>query len=82
MKIFNMTALDWFTFFMGSGLIGAFVFKLKGAQAWATFLLAWILIAVFVHRILGIQTQAGYYLGLNKDPKYPKIDVMHPVSMD
>lgn len=68
-----MKIIDWLTFFMGSGLIGALVFKLKGAQAWAIFLLAWTFILVYVHRILGIQTQVGYYLGLNKDPQYPEI---------
>jgi hypothetical protein len=74
MKILDMTALDWLTFFMGSGLVGAFVFKLKGAQAWAIFLLAWILVAVFIHRVLGVQTQAGYYLGISKNPRYPDIN--------
>jgi len=73
-KIFNMTILDWLTSFMGSGLVGALVFKLKGAQAWAIFLLAWILIGLFVHKFLGIQTQPGYYLGITKDPKYPDIN--------
>jgi hypothetical protein len=70
----KMTILDWFTFFMGSGLVGAFVFKLKGAQAWAIFLLAWTFVLVSVHKVLGIQTQVGYYLGISKNPKYPDIN--------
>jgi hypothetical protein len=73
MKVLNMTVLDWLTFFMGSGLIGKFIFNIKGAQAWAIFLLAWILVVVAVHKLLGVQTQVGYYIGLSKNPKYPGI---------
>ena len=69
-----MTVLDWLTFFTGSGLVGAFVFKLKGAQAWAIFLLAWTFVLVSVHKVLGVQTQVGYYLGISKNPRYPDIN--------
>ena len=77
-----MKIIDWLTFFMGSGLIGAFIFKLKGAQAWAIFLLAWTFVLVFVHKVFGVQTQLGYYIGLSKDPQYPEIDVLYPSKSD
>ena len=71
--IFGLTLLQWAASFMGVGLIGAFVLKLKGPQAWGLFLLAWTLFGMIMLRVFGIQTQLGYYLGLVKDPKEPDV---------
>jgi len=72
-RVFGLTILQWAVFFMGVGLVGVFVLKLKGPQAWGLFLLAWTLFAMIMYRLFGIHVQLGYHIGLVKDPQEPDI---------
>jgi hypothetical protein len=69
-----MFEIAWLAGFLGAGFVG-YLLKLKGPQAWSVFLVAWFLLGVLIYRLTGIQTHLGYYIGIEKDPKYPELTV-------